>query len=79
MEQNKLDNTQLIGFLFLIAAFIWLFMFQPEIEDLDSTVVPATEDFPQPERNNGNKIQTGLIRNLFVNKRIFILYLCFCG
>ena len=52
MEKNKLDVTQLIGFLFLIAAFIWLFMFQPEIEDLDSTVVPATEDFSQPERNN---------------------------
>ena len=52
MEKNKLDVTQLIGFLFLIAAFIWLFMFQPEIEDLDSTVLPATEDFSQPERNN---------------------------
>jgi len=52
MEQNKLDNTQLIGFLFLIAAFIWLFMFQPETEELDSTVVPTTEDTPQPEKNN---------------------------
>ena len=51
MEQNKLDITQLIGFLFLIAAFIWLFMFQPEIEELDSTVESGTEDITQPEKN----------------------------
>ncbi len=33
MEQNKLDSSQIIGFLFLIAAFISLLMFQPQIEE----------------------------------------------
>ena len=32
MEQNKIDSSQIIGFLFLIAAFIALLMFQPQIE-----------------------------------------------
>ena len=33
MEQNKLDSSQIIGFLFLIAAFISLLMFQPQVEE----------------------------------------------
>ena len=33
MEQNKIDSSQIIGFLFLIAAFIALLMFQPQIEE----------------------------------------------
>jgi len=33
MEQNKLDSSQIIGFLFLIGAFLWMFMFQPDLED----------------------------------------------
>ena len=33
MEQNKLDSSQIIGFLFLIGAFLWMFMFQPDFEE----------------------------------------------
>ena len=33
MEQNKLDSSQIIGFLFLIAALISLLMFQPQVEE----------------------------------------------
>ena len=33
MEKNKLDSSQIIGFLFLIAAFVSLYMFQPVVEE----------------------------------------------
>ena len=49
MEQNKLDITQLIGFLFLIAAFIWLFMFQPEIEEFDQVDTTTSQEISPTE------------------------------
>ena len=49
MEQNKLDITQLIGFLFLIAAFIWLFMFQPEIEEFDQVDTTTSQEISPSE------------------------------
>ena len=33
MEQKKLDSSQIIGFLFLIGAFLWMFMFQPDFDE----------------------------------------------
>ena len=52
MEQNKLDITQLIGFLFLIAAFIWLFMFQPEIEEFDQVDTTTSQEISPSEESN---------------------------
>jgi len=56
VEQNKLDITQLIGFLFLIAAFIWLFMFQPEIEEFDQVDTTISQEIsPSDESNLANR------------------------
>ena len=52
MEQNKLDITQLIGFLFLIAAFIWLFMFQPEIEEFDKVDTTTSQEISPTENSD---------------------------
>ena len=73
MEQNKLDITQLIGFLFLIAAFIWLFMFQPEIEEFDQVDTTTSQEIsPSEERNlaNGSSFNTNPIKRDNVNEFI---------
>ena len=73
MEQNKLDITQLIGFLFLIAAFIWLFMFQPEIEEFDQVDTTTSQEIsPSEESNlaNGSSFNSNPIRRDNVNEFI---------
>ena len=73
MEQNKLDITQLIGFLFLIAAFIWLFMFQPEIEEFDQVdTTTSQESSPSEESNlaNGSSFNSNPIKRDIVNEYI---------
>ena len=73
MEQNKLDITQLIGFLFLIAAFIWLFMFQPEIEEFDQVDTTTSQEIsPSDESNlaNGSSFNSNPIKRDNVNEFI---------
>ena len=73
MEQNKLDITQLIGFLFLIAAFIWLFMFQPEIEEFDQVDTTTSQEIsPLEESNlaNGSSFNSNPIKRDNVNEFI---------
>ena len=73
MEQNKLDITQLIGFLFLIAAFIWLFMFQPEIEEFDQVDTTISQEIsPSKESNlaNGSSFNSNPIQRDNVNEFI---------
>ena len=73
MEQNKLDITQLIGFLFLIAAFIWLFMFQPEIEEFDQVDTTTSQEiYPSEESNlaNGSSSNSNPIKRDNVNEFI---------
>ena len=73
MEQNKLDITQLIGFLFLIAAFIWLFMFQPEIEEFDQVDTTTSQEIsPTEESNlaNGSSFNSNPIKRDNVNEFI---------
>jgi len=73
VEQNKLDITQLIGFLFLIAAFIWLFMFQPEIEEFDQVDTTTSQEIsPSEESNlaNGSSFNSNPIKRDNVNEFI---------
>ena len=73
MEQNKLDITQLIGFLFLIAAFIWLFMFQPEIEEFDQVDTTTSKEIsPSDDSNlaNGSSFNLNPIKRDNVNEFI---------
>ena len=73
MEQNKLDITQLIGFLFLIAAFIWLFMFQPEIEEFDQVDTTTSQEISPSEENNlanGSSFNSNPIKRDNVNEFI---------
>ena len=73
MEQNKLDITQLIGFLFLIAAFIWLFMFQPEIEEFDQVDTTTSQEIsPSEESNlaNGSSFNSNPIKRDNINEFI---------
>ena len=73
MEQNKLDITQLIGFLFLIAAFIWLFMFQPEIEEFDQVDTTTSQEIsPSDDSNlaNGSSFNSNPIKRDNVNEFI---------
>ena len=73
MEQNKLDITQLIGFLFLIAAFIWLFMFQPEIEEFDQVDTTTSQEIsPSEDSNlaNGSSFNLNPIKRDNVNEFI---------
>ena len=73
MEQNKLDITQLIGFLFLIAAFIWLFMFQPEIEEFDQVDTTTSKEISPSEENdlaNGSSFNSNPIKRDNVNEFI---------
>ena len=73
MEQNKLDITQLIGFLFLIAAFIWLFMFQPEIEEFDQVDTTISQESSPSEENNlanGSSFNSNPIKRDNVNEFI---------
>ncbi len=73
MEQNKLDITQLIGFLFLIAAFIWLFMFQPEIEEFDQVDTTTSQEISPPEESylaNGSSFNSNPIKRDYVNEFI---------
>ena len=73
MEQNKLDITQLIGFLFLIAAFIWLFMFQPEIEEFDQVDTTTSQEIsPSSDSNlaNGSSFNSNPIKRDNVNEFI---------
>ena len=73
MEQNKLDITQLIGFLFLIAAFIWLFMFQPEIEEFDQVDTTTSQEIsPSSDSNlaNGSSFNLNPIKRDNVNEFI---------
>ena len=73
MEQNKLDITQLIGFLFLIAAFIWLFMFQPEIEEFDQVDTTTSQEISPLEESdfaNGSSFNSNPIKRDNVNEFI---------
>lgn len=73
MEQNKLDITQLIGFLFLIAAFIWLFMFQPEIEEFDQVDTTTSQEISPLEESdlaNGSSSNSNPIKRDNVNEFI---------
>ena len=73
MEQNKLDITQLIGFLFLIAAFIWLFMFQPEIEEFDQVDTTTSQEISPSEESdlaNGSSFNSNQIKRDNVNEFI---------
>ena len=73
MEQNKLDITQLIGFLFLIAAFIWLFMFQPEIEEFDQVDTTTSQEISPSENSNltnGSSFNSNPIKRDNVNEFI---------
>ena len=73
MEQNKLDITQLIGFLFLIAAFIWLFMFQPEIEEFDQVDTTTSQEISPLEESdlaNGSSSNSNSIKRDNVNEFI---------
>ena len=73
MEQNKLDITQLIGFLFFIAAFIWLFMFQPEIEEFDQVDTTISQEISPSEENNlanGSSFNSNPIKRDNVNEFI---------
>ena len=73
MEQNKLDITQLIGFLFLIAAFIWLFMFQPEIEEFDQVDTTTSQEISSSEESdlaNGSSFNSNPIKRDNVNEFI---------
>lgn len=73
MEQNKLDITQLIGFLFLIAAFIWLFMFQPEIEEFDQVDTTTSQEISPSEESdlaNGSSSNSNPIKRDNVNEFI---------
>ena len=73
MEQNKLDITQLIGFLFLIAAFIWLFMFRPEIEEFDQVDTTTSQEISPPEESNlanGSSFNSNPIKRDYVNEFI---------
>ena len=73
MEQNKLDITQLVGFLFLIAAFIWLFMFQPEIEEFDQVDTTTSQEIsPSDDSNlaNGSSFNLNPIKRDNVNEFI---------
>ncbi len=73
MEQNKLDITQLIGFLFLIAAFIWLFMFQPEIEEFNQVDTTISQEISPSEENNlanGSSFNSNPIKRDNVNEFI---------
>ena len=73
MEQNKLDITQLIGFLFLIAAFIWLFMFQPEIEEFDQVDTTTSQEISPSEESdlaNGSSFNSNPIKRDNVNEFI---------
>lgn len=38
MKENKLDSSQIIGFLFLIGAFVWMFMFQPDLNEQNQEI-----------------------------------------
>jgi YidC/Oxa1 family membrane protein insertase len=60
MEENKLDIYQIIGFLFLIAAFFW--WFNVTIPDLEKNALEEKEIISQSqsqsqEINNNNKIK----------------------
>ena len=73
MEQNKLDITQLIGFLFLIAAFIWLFMFQPEIEEFDQVDTTTSQEISPSDDSslaNGSSFNLNPIKRDNVNEFI---------
>ena len=73
MEQNKLDITQLIGFLFLIAAFIWLFMFQPEIEEFDQVDTTTSQEISPSEESdlvNGSSFNSNSIKRDNINEFI---------
>ena len=73
MDQNKLDITQLIGFLFLIAAFIWLFMFQPEIEEFDQVDTTTSQEISPSEESdlaNGSSFNSNQIKRDNVNEFI---------
>ena len=54
MEQNKLDSSQIIGFLFLIGAFLWMFMFQPDFEEENK----ITNDVIQENIDNQNDYES---------------------
>ena len=54
MEQNKLDSSQIIGFLFLIGAFLWMFMFQPDFEEENK----ITNDVVQENIDNQNDYES---------------------
>ena len=47
MEQNKLDSSQIIGFLFLIGAFLWMFMFQPDFEEENKITNDVVQENPK--------------------------------
>ena len=69
MEQNKLDSSQIIGFLFLIGAFLWMFMFQPDFEeenkitnDVIQENIDNQNDYESTENFNSNLITDNSIK-----------------
>ena len=69
MEQNKLDSSQIIGFLFLIGAFLWMFMFQPDFEeenkitnDVVQENIDNQNDYESTENFNSNLITDNSIK-----------------
>ena len=44
MKENKLDSSQIIGFLFLIGAFVWMFMFQPDLNEQNQEINNSSDE-----------------------------------
>ena len=63
MEKNKLDSSQIIGFLFLIAAFVSLYMFQPVVEE------PVENNDTNTEERVSVELQPQILDNESLNYR----------
>ena len=63
MEKNKLDSSQIIGFLFLIAAFVSLYMFQPVVEE------PVENNDTNTEERVSVELQPQILGNESLNYR----------
>ena len=68
MEQNKLDSSQIIGFLFLIGAFLWMFMFQPDLEDENNNTNDVIQE--NIDDQNGYKSTENFNSKLVVDSSI---------
>ncbi len=54
MEENKIDIYQIIGFLFLIAAFFW--WFNVTIPELEQDALEENETISQIQNQDENKL-----------------------